>query len=364
MRHWLPAWLALILILLAASAEAQIRDGRASDAAVDQPSARGVAFDSVIAVQDYALVDGGWDTQVIVDVAATVEVLPRVQLSLRPVVWRVGGRWETLADQASLRYEFTRGSRWRIEAGRFPSPIGLGMTENRANLNDGALWCHRPYYGSLPQLGDRSGPVALVSAVYPDGVQVATSSDRWDARAAIVDRAPVDTWQAAPVTSRHANAVVGGGVSPRQGLRLGVATAWGRSADAGRDAGQPYVMVNVEGEAAFGHTKVSGEWVRDRFDVTGGAQVAQGLTIQARQALTPRVFVHGRATVVRAPRGSALAADVSGARRDYLSVDTTAGYRITPDATVRLAHAATRAWTSQALDHQVGVSLVWSKRWW
>jgi hypothetical protein len=33
------------------------------------------------------------------------------------------------------------------------------------------------------------------------------------------------------------------------------------------------------------------------------------------------------------------------------------------ETTVRLAYSAIRRWNA-AVDHQVGVSIVWSKRWW
>ena len=133
------------------------------------------------------------------------------------------------------------------------------MTENRANVNDGTIWCHRPYYGPLPALADGAPRHNLVAATYPLGVQVKASGDRWDARAAVLDRSPV---QRAHHGSPHANGVVGAGFSPRQGLRIGVAGAWGRSGNA--ETSDPYTLLNIEGEYAFGHTKVGGEWTRGR----------------------------------------------------------------------------------------------------
>ena len=66
------------------------------------------------------------------------------QMSFRPKLWRTSGVWEFLVDQASVRYEFHRGTNWRVEAGLFPSPIGYGIMENRPSINAGALWWHRP----------------------------------------------------------------------------------------------------------------------------------------------------------------------------------------------------------------------------
>ena len=39
---------------------------------------------------------------------------------------------------------------------------------------------------------------------------------------------------------------VGAGFSPRQGLRIGVAGAWGRSGNA--ETSDPYTLLNIEGE--------------------------------------------------------------------------------------------------------------------
>ena len=47
------------------------------------------------------------------------------QLSVRPVVWRIRGEWDTLLDQASVRYETRRGANWRVEVGLFPCQSAL-----------------------------------------------------------------------------------------------------------------------------------------------------------------------------------------------------------------------------------------------
>jgi hypothetical protein len=177
---------------------------------------RAVAFDTVIGVQDFFADAGQWQTQLVFDLSSTVEVARGVQASFRPKLWRIRGEWRTLVDQASIRYEFHQGSNWRIEAGRFASPMGLGLTENRPNLNPGVVWYSRPYYAPLRSLGAGAPRVSLVSTVYPFGGQVSTSTGRWDARAALLDRAPVEFWQQDPGTRRRTNVVVGGGVTPRQ----------------------------------------------------------------------------------------------------------------------------------------------------
>ena len=143
-------------------------------AQVDTPSngpARRLALDTVTGYQDFLAESANWPVQVIIDTFAAVEIAPGWQLSVRPVIWRVGGEWETLPDQASIRYETRRGANWRVEIGKFPAPIGLGLTENRASLNAGLIWCHRPYYMAVPSLGADLPRVSLISATYPLGAQ-------------------------------------------------------------------------------------------------------------------------------------------------------------------------------------------------
>jgi hypothetical protein len=325
---------------------------------------RRVAVDTVVGTQDYVDDGGTWPAQYVVDAFMTAQLHPRWQVSFRPKVWRTRGAWEMLVDQLSIETDFRGGgNNWRVEAGRFPMPIGLGMTENRADLNAGMIWWHRAYYMPLPSLGADAPRVSLASAVYPEGVQVSTSASHWDARAALVDRAPVQFWRAAPGSTRGPNGVLGGGVTPWQGFRVGAGVAWGQFADA-TDArgGLDYRMTSVEGEYAFGYTKISGEWTHDRFETIAGDQTSRGWTLQAQQTLTPRVFVHVRASGITSPDVSRSGSTTID--RDYRAIDTTVGYRLTPELTLRLGHTAMRGFTSSSYDQQAGFSFMWARRWW
>ena len=339
-----------LLLSLAASSEAQISG----------TGTRAIALDTVIGVQDYFDDAGAWKTQLIIDPFTTVEVAPRLQVSVRPLIWRVmTGDWEVYVPQASVRYEFEKGSKWRVEAGKFTSPIGLGMTENRASVNDSVIWWHRGYYSPLPAIGGGAAPHSLIASIYPMGVQANTSTKHWDARAAFIDRAPADFFHTANPPFRP-NGVVGGGISPRQGMRIGAATAWGRSGDA--NTSDPYKMVNVEGEYAFGYTKISGEWTRDRFETLTGKRDAHGATLQVKQTLTPRMYVHTRATAITSP--VTVVATGAVPERTSWYADSTFAYLVSPETTVRVAHSAIRKWNAPAVDNQIGVSIVWARRWW
>jgi hypothetical protein len=324
---------------------------------------RRFALDTVAGTMDYSGGDYEWPTQLIFDAFAGAEVYPGWQVSFRPLLWRVRGEWEALVGQLSIRYTFRMAANWRVEVGRFASPIGLGMTENRPSLNAGLLWCHRPYYMPMPSLGSKVPRLSLMSAVYPTGAQIGASGHHWDARAALIDRAPVEFWKAQPDAERHVNAIVGGGITPMQGVRIGAASSWGAVAAAPGQQGPRYLTTNVEAEYALGYTRVSGEWTRDRFDTAGNEGVASGWTVQAQHTLTPRVFAHSRVTAMEAPEG-ALSVYGTPANRRYRSVDSTVGYRLRPELTLKLSHAALWDWTSSSVDHQVGMSVMWTTRWW
>ena len=321
---------------------------------------RRVAFDTVVGVQDLFRETRDWPTSLVVDPFVSAEVRRHLQATVRPKLWRVNGEWEFLLDQASVEYTFQAGANWRLEAGRFPSMVGLGMTENRPNINGGVLWWHRPYYMPLPRMGPSAPMVSLVSAVYPTGVAVSTSSSVWDLRAALVDTSPVQFWHGDAGTDRKANVVLGAGVTPRQGLRLGVATARGDLTDAPNSG---YRLINVEGDYSFGYTRISGEATRDTFAMPGGGDdyVAWGWTLQARQTLSPRLFVHARATGIQSPVPTG---PESRRNLTYRSIDSTLGYLIDPEVTLRLGYSALASWGTSAVDHQVGVSVMWSRRWW
>ena len=326
-------------------------------ASAQAPVGRRVAFDTVVGMQDLYAESRDWPTAIVFDPYVSAELRRHLEVSARPKVWRLNGEWELAVDQLSLQYTFRAGSNWRLEAGRFPSPMGLGMTENRPNVNPGVLWWHRPYYMPLPRLGPDLPMVSLVSATYPDGVALATSGDHWDVRAAVVDRAPVQFWRD-DVADQKVNTIVGGGMTPRQGLRVGLATAWGDMTDAPDGT---YRMVNVEGDFSFGYTRISGEVTRDWFVMPGGRHEAWGWTLQAQQTLSPRVFAHARTTSMHAPT---LRPGQPAVRAAWRSLDATVGYRVDPELTIKFGYSAVATWGAADVDHHVGVALMWSRRWW
>jgi hypothetical protein len=156
-----------------------------------------------------------------------------------------------------------------------------------------------------------------------------------------------------------AQAILGGGVSPVAGVRIGVGVAHGgyRRASAGVPRASATVF-NVEAEYAFNQTRLSGEWLHDRF--RSGPQIftARSFYAQAVQTITPRLFGAGRVARTEAPPFFIL-----GTVTDRTTVELTAGYRLTTEWTIRGGYFGERPYVVREWDNQAALSLVWAKRW-
>ena len=84
--------------------------------------------------------------------------------------------------------------------------------------------------------------------------------------------------------------------------------------------------------------------------------------MQGIQTLTPRIFVAARQEGTSAPP---LRAPVNPRDRTaFHTTEATFGYRIVPDLTARASYMSRKPFTRTTLDQQIGVSLVWARRWW
>ena len=97
-------------------------------------------------------------------------------------------------------------------------------------------------------------------------------------------------------------------------------------------------MTNVEAEYAFGHTRLQGEWVWDRFDTTTTPATASAFFVQATQTFTPRWFGAARVTSVSAP----MLPDSASRHARASVLEAIAGYRLTRDFTLRGGYYAER----------------------
>ena len=340
------------------------------------PTVARFAVDSVVSVDDFAGENSSDRAQIVIDVSAAVRLADNWQIYIRP--WFRLPRptfptgpvppWDKELYQAGVRYERPGAVATRFDAGYILSPIGLGLLDSRQNLNP-TIVPHLAYVVPMPAF-DPTGPrVSAVSATYPLGAQLTISTDRWDARAAVVNSAPTRVYElGSPTNPRQTPVLVAGaGVTPFTGFRLGASFAHGEYATADEIAtagasGRMLTMLGGEGELAFGYTKIRGEFIRSAFETSADTAVAREWFVQAVHTLSPRWFVAARQEGTSAP--PLVNGIVVGQRTDFEMFEATAGFRVTPELTLRSSYFARQAYGATTWDNQAGVSIVWARRWW
>ncbi len=340
----------------------------ASPARAQGPTTHAVAIDTTAAV-DQAVTEGGVQSRTgfIFDAVVSAGLGRGFEVTARPYLQRLpSGEWNRQIWIAELRYERRGRYGVRAEAGLIPSPIGLANLTLRPAQNP-TIAQPASLFTPLPTLEAGAPRTTLMGAVYPYGASVTVSGTRWDARAAILDSSPLRTRRVFGRVNppRLPTVVYGAGVTPLVGLRVGASVAQGGWRVAGETpavtADQHATIVTAEAEYSVGFTKVSGEWVRDRLDTRGGHTVATGWFIQGQQTITPRWFAAGRVERMAAP--AYLPSTGATARQRLQGVEAIAGYRATPDVTVRAGYRTRRAFGQPAFLNQFTVSLVWFQRW-
>jgi hypothetical protein len=336
-----------------------------------------VALDVVAAVDVVQGSTPARNTAVWLDVFAAVRIGEGLDLVARPVISRrtFDGSWQNQMYQLGLRYEHAAARSGalglRLEVGQLPSPIGIGMLENRADANP-VVSQHSAYYLPLPRV-DRDIPRAfLIAGAYPFGAQATVSARWWDARVAAIDSSPMRgrNMMGSNKPPRLLNVVGGFGVTPRVGLRLGAAVARGAYASVNevtdRTRGdRDGTMVQVEGEWSFGYTKIVGEWIRSVMETARADAHVSGFWIESTQTLSPRLFIAGRADVqhfdYQRPQSSA--APVFERQR-YDRYEAIAGFRLTRDLTLRGGYLVRKGYVVFHWDDQVIGSIVWQRKIW
>ena len=322
------------------------------------------AIEAVAAVQTSS--DEPGDPFLFFDLATTVPIGTRFGAIVRPYAHRLaGGEWDAEMYQLQLRYQSGTRIPVRIDAGIISSPLGLGTLELKPDVNP-AVKMPFYYFVPLPRFEAVNQGVQLLSGGYPLGATVSVSGTRWDARAGATDSSPArerNVFSAeGPGSLRQL--VAGGGVTPLTGLRVGAGFSHGAyreapSAPGAADDPTDVTLVNLEAEYAFGYTRLSGEWVRSRFESALGPAIARGYFVQGVQTLTPRLF----ATVRLAGASSPAYTGTSRGRRRMTTREVSAGYRLREDLTVRAGYYASRHFNAPVHTHTAVVSLVWARRW-
>ncbi len=354
--------LATVLVLMTA----WLADARPAGA---QSLAR-VSVDSAVAVDVFQGQNASDHPNVVIDVTAVMRLGEGWLVYVRP--WFRQPRapeWDKEIYQAALQYTRHGAISTRVDAGYIVSPIGLGMLDTRPGINP-VIGTHFSYVQPMPTFDPGSPRVTPLASSYPLGGQVTLSTDRWDARAAVINAAPTRQYV---INNNGTNPkytpvlVAGGGITPRAGLRLGLAFAHGLYATSEETARKPpddrtVSIWNVEGEWSFGYTKLSGEVTRDRLQTITGTETAYGWFVQGQQTLTPRFFVAARQEGASAP--PLRTATAVGPRPAMQVTEATVGYRLSTDFTLRSSFQSRKPYTRGAWDQQVGVSVVWARRWW
>ena len=268
-----------------------------------------LAIDTVAAIDDAVAANGNYATGVFVDAVVSVGLGHGFEGIVWPIAQRLAstGAWSRDIWIATLRYERAGPIGVRIDTGLLPSPFGLAnLTVRRPHLNP-TISQPSSLFTGLPALEVRGPRTNLLGAVYPFGGQVTVSGVRWDARAALMDTSPlrrrgvfVD-----PKPPRFTNLVVGGGVTPVVGFRVGASLTrggWQRAGESlANTSDRDATVVTVESEFSFAYTKLSGEWVRDAIETSSGARVASGWFVQGQQTFAPRWFVAARVERIASP---------------------------------------------------------------
>jgi hypothetical protein len=342
------------------------------DSAASAQTLSRVSLDSVTAVDLFEGQGASGNPGASVDISGVVRISDRWSVHLRPWFFKSSSEnsaWNKELYQAAVQYVRPGTTALRLDAGYIASPIGLGLLDMRADVNP-LVQTHMGYV--IPMMPfDRNAPsVGAITASYPLGANLTVASTHWDARAALVGSSPARRFA---VNQRSGNpkltpvVVAGAGITPITGLRFGGSFSSGQYATAS-ELKQPdgldrqLRMWTFETEYAFGYTKLSGEYTRGRFARGTVADIASTWFVQGMQTLTPRWFAAARHETVDAPPFAF--AGPGAPRLSYRTTEVAAGYRLTPELTLRSSVTASRWYTASEFDKRVGAQIVWSRRWW
>ena len=302
-----------------------------------------------------------------IDVFGAVRLAEGLDVRARPVVYRrsFDGKWQTQMYELALRYERPGRVGVRVDAGQFPSPIGLSLLENRPDVNP-VISQHSTLYLPVARYEAGIPTTFLLAASYPLGAQVTTSGRMWDARAALTDSSPVRgrPFFGPNKPPRMMNLIAGGGITPRAGLRVGASFAQGAYASAqevrapaGDD--REATVRQVEGEWSFGYTRIAAEWLWTRREMASGDATVDGGWLEMTRTLSPRWFAAARydkqSTSWTLPPGTET-------EEYYRRLEATVGFRVSPAVTLRTSYMTRKGYVVFFWDDQFLASIVWARK--
>lgn len=352
------SWRRAIAVALATvcAAPAAAQDSRPSLIAIDSNAAVDQTFS-----EDGTRAPAG----LVFDAVVSASLGRGFEAITRPFVQRLqSGEWNRQIWLAEVRYERHGRVGLRVEAGLIPSPIGLANLTLRPSLNP-TIAQPSSLFTTLPIVDLGAPRVNLLGPMYPYGASVTVSGAGWDARAAVIDTSPLRTRRVFGSSNppRLGTVVVGGGVTPMVGLRVGASMArgaWWRNGEGGLAGDRDATVIAIEAEYAVRYTRVSAEWERDALQTRAGREVATGWFVQGQQTIAPRWYAAARVERIDAPFAPALNPPEA---RSLIGTEETVGYRLTPELTLRASHRARRGFAQADYLHQATIQVVWWRRW-
>lgn len=302
------------------------------------------------------------------DAFGAVRIADGLDLRVRPVVFRRlnDGQWRGQLYELAVRYERPGTIGVRVDAGQFSGPIGLSLLENRPDKNP-VVSQHSTLYLPIPRYEIGTPSTNLLAASYPLGAKVTVSGAKWDARAAVIDSSPV---RSRPIFGanrppRMANLVAGAGFTPYIGLRFGAAVATGayaaESEVVSKARGDRHASVmQVEGEWAFGYTRIAGEFLWTTRELAAADSNVDGGWLELTQTLSPRLFAAARYDDQSTEWTSV--PDIRDRHESYRRFESTLGFRLTPELTVRGSYMTRKGYVVGFWDDQILASVVFAKR--
>ncbi len=118
-------------------------------------------------------------------------------------------------------------------------------------------------------------------------------------------------------------------------------------------------LTQVEGEWAFRYTRIAGEFLWTTRQLAASDARVDGGWIEFTQTLTPRVFAAARYDDQWTEWTSV--PDQANRHEPYRRFEATAGFRLTPELTIRASYMTRKGYVVGFWDDQVLASVVFAK---
>lgn len=306
-------------------------------------------------------------TGVVVDSVLAAEWGSTLQLIARPVSrGRLQGEWSHDFYQLGARYQPTERLPLRIEAGYALAVIGLGVLRARPIERDTSS-LDPQYVRPLPRFEPGLPTLWAVTPSYPLVAVASIGTPRYDVRLGVADGSPTRMRGVIRRGNppRAPQAVIGAGLTPVTGLRVGITMVSGDYLTPAENpdpagGGRRATLAGVELEYSFGHTAITAEWIRNTFEIPDGTAIASSGFLRVTHALSPRWRLSGRYDLATPPHQARTLAPPVGSLR---SVEGLVGYRLTRDLVVRGFVLVERSFFETAWNPRAGVTFAIARRW-